>query len=120
MLGGARSTTRKGRLRAPYPVYPPERGSATVGLVFLDPGAFWIFQRQLELARQRLDRGTAALPRAFGFKSQVTNATAPWRDDSTDRAVIAAVGVILIEPPDHIRRYANEGAKCRRALDAVF
>src|SRR5437667_3199622 len=87
---------------------------------FLDPRAFRIFQRQLELTRQRLDGGTAALPRAFRLEPQIADAPAPRGEDAADGPVVAAIRVILIEPPDDIGRDADERAKRRRGLDAVF
>src|ERR1051325_11630321 len=99
MLGGARSATRTGRLRAPYPVYPPLRERATAGFVFLDPRAFRIFQRQLQLTRQRLDGRAAALPRALGLETQIADAPTPRSDDPADRAVVPAIRMILIKAP---------------------
>ena len=101
MLGGARSATRTGRLRAPYPVYSYMLHIGSDGPV-LHSSAFRIFQRQLELTRQRFDGRALPFPRAVGLEPQVADAASPWSDDPTDRAVIATIGVILIKSPNDV------------------
>ena len=73
----------------------------------LNGRALRIPQREPQLLRQRIDRRAGALPGAFGLEPQIADAAAPRRDHAADGAEIAAVGVLLIEPPD--RRRARRG-----------
>src|SRR5678815_5103523 len=108
MLGGARSATRT---RAPSgapsglphrPRYVVLTSRVTTRSLLLHARAFGIFQGQFEFPSQCIDSSPAPLPRALGFESKVTDSTPPWSDDATDRAVVAAVGVILVKPANHI------------------
>src|SRR5437899_624156 len=87
---------------------------------FSDGRSFRILKRQAELLRQRVHGRARPLPRAFGLEPQIADAAAPRRDDAADRAEIGAVGVLLVEPADHVRRDADEGTQRRRRLDAVL
>ena len=86
----------------------------------LNRRAFGILQRQPQLLRERVDRRAASLPGAFGLEPQVADAAAPRRDDAADGAEVGAVGVLLVEPADDVRRDADERAQRRRRLDAVL
>src|SRR6266850_6637176 len=120
MLGGARSATRTGRLRAPYPVSSYILPGGPKHLPTLHSSAFRIFQRQLELTRQRLDGCPLPLPRALGLEPQVADAAYPRGDDASDRAVVATVGVILIKSANDVRGDAYERAQRGRRLDGVL
>src|SRR6185503_19839994 len=111
MLGGARSATRTGRLRAPYPVFSYIPGGSRGPARQLDPSAVRIFQRQLELTRQRFDGGALPLPRSIRLEPQIADAASPRRDNPANRAVVTAVRVVLIESTDYIGRDADEGAQ---------
>src|SRR5580692_9699705 len=82
--------------------------------------AFGILKRQLQLLRQRIDGRAAALPGPFGLEAQITDAPAPRRDHAADRPEVAAIGVLLIQPPDDVGGHADERSKSRCRLDAVF
>src|SRR5437667_11282235 len=82
----------------------------------LDSRPLRMHERQPQFLRERIDRRARALPGAFGLESQVADAAAPRRDDAADRAEVGAVGVLLVETPDHVGRDANERAKRRGAL----
>src|SRR5882762_5790795 len=107
MLGGARSATRTGRLRAPHPVLWVRGGSSRTRPPLtpdpLNPSAFRIFQRQLELTRQRLDGSPLTLPSALCLEAEVADAAAPRRDHAADRAIVTAIGMILVESTYHVR-----------------
>src|SRR5262249_21128322 len=120
MLGGARSATRTGRLRAPHPVYPQKASDELIPELLLDARTFRIFQRKLELTCQRLDRRAAAFPRAFGFEPQVAYSAAPRGDDTANRAIVTAIRVILIKAPHDIWRDPDERSQRGRRLDAVL
>ena len=75
--------------------------------------ALRILQRQPQFLGERLDGRAAALPRAFGLEPQVADAAAPRRDDAADRTEVATVGVFLIQPPNDVRRDADERAERR-------
>src|SRR5215217_7284595 len=103
MLGGARSTTRT---RAPSGA--PSGSHLTPPAYLLHASAFRIFQREFEFARKRLHRCSAALPGAFGLEPQIADTPAPRRDDASNRTVIAAVRVVLIEAANDVRRDPDE------------
>src|SRR2546423_613728 len=107
MLGGARPDL-------------PGWGAFTGAPSGLNPRPFRIFQSQLQFACKGVNGRAAALPGAIGLEPEVADAAAPRRDDAANRAVVAAIGVILVQPADDIRRDANEGAQRRRRLDAVL
>src|SRR5919197_538470 len=86
----------------------------------LDGGTFGILQGEPQLFRQRLDGGAGALPLPFGLEPQIADAPAPRRDHPADRPEIAAVGVLLIEPPDDVGRHPDERAQRRGTADAVL
>src|SRR5436190_3111723 len=86
----------------------------------LDCGTFGILQREPKLFCQRLDGGAGALPLSFSLEAQIADAAPPRRDHPADGAEIAAIGVLLIETPDHIGGDADERAQRGRAADAVL
>src|SRR5581483_9542012 len=88
--------------------------------VRLHRGSLRVLQRQPQLLRQRIHRRPAPLPRAFGFEPQVADAAPPRRDDAADGAEVGAVGVLLVEAADDVRRDADERAQRRGAADAVL
>src|SRR5580765_1076548 len=89
-------------------------------LLTLYSGAFRVHQRQPQFLRERIDGGAAALPGTFGLEPQVADAAAPGGDDAADHTEVAAIGVLLIEPADHIGRDPDEGAERRGAANAVL
>src|SRR5205085_11624167 len=135
MLGGARSAVSDGAfsdaptgtLQLPTPSFDPAQfptGNWVAGTIgswefsFSDPCAFRIFQRQLQFARERVDGRTGTLPGAVGLEPQIPDPPSPRRDDPADRPEIGPIRMLLIQPPDHIRGDANEGAQRGRRLDA--
>src|ERR671927_191291 len=91
-----------------------------ISSVTLDRSTLRVLQRQPELLRERIDGRSRALPGAVGLEPQVADPAPPRRDDAADRAEIAAIGVLLVEPPDDVRRDADERAQRRGAADAVL
>src|SRR5690606_21820004 len=77
-------------------------------------------ERELQLLGQRVHRRPRALPGAVGLEPHVADAPAPWRDDAADRPEVAALRMLLVEPPDHIGRDADERAEGRSRADAVL
>src|SRR6476620_9280018 len=124
MLGGARSTVSDGAssdaptgtLNTQFPTY---RGT-TLGVATLDPRAFRIFQRQLQLAGKRLDGCPRSLPGALALESQVTDPAPPGSNHPADGAEISPVRMLLIEPADDVGRHADKCPQGRRRLDAVL
>src|SRR5919197_5783129 len=86
----------------------------------LDLRPLRILERQPQFLCERIDRRSAPLPGPFRLEPQVADPPAPRRNDAADRAEVAAIGMLLIEPPDHIGRHADERPERGRALDAVF
>src|SRR5687768_17271541 len=86
----------------------------------LDSCPLRVLQRELQLFGERDHRGSGPLPGPFGLEPQIADPTAPRRDDTADRAEICPVRVLLIEPPDHFRRDAHEGAKRGGGPDRVL
>src|SRR5829696_4661289 len=86
----------------------------------LDGRSFRVLERQAQLLRQRVHGRPAALPRTLGLETQVADAAAPRRDGAADGAEVGAIGVLLVEPLDDVRRDTDEGPERRRALDAVL
>src|SRR6188472_4647935 len=124
MLGGARSTVSDGAssdaptgtfqlpTSNPISVQLPNRelGVRTVGsweFSFLDPRAFRIFQRQLQLPGKRIHGRPRTLPRALAFEAQVTNPATPGSDDAANGPEIRPVRMLLIEPADDVGRDAD-------------
>src|SRR4051794_37426924 len=66
----------------------------------LDGRALRVLERQPQLFGERIDRGAGALPGAVGLEPQIADAATPRRDHAADRAEVAALGVLLIEPAD--------------------
>src|SRR6476646_4711846 len=83
-------------------------------------GPLRVLQREPQLFRQRIDGRAGALPGAVGLEPKVADAAAPRRDDAADGAEVAALGVLLIEPPNDIGGDADEGTERRRRTDAVL
>src|SRR5919109_5652113 len=73
--------------------------------------ALGVFQRQFKFPRQRIDRRPGLLPDTLALESHVTDATSPWRNHATDGSEIAAIGVLLIEPPHDVGRDPDECTK---------
>src|SRR5262245_35062213 len=86
----------------------------------LNGSSFGVHERQPQLFRERVDGRAAAFPGTFGFEPQVADAAAPRRDDAADGTEVAAIGVLLIEPANHIGRDPNERAERRGAANAVL
>src|SRR6266705_2963167 len=86
----------------------------------LDRRALGILQRESQLLRQRLDGRAGALPLPLGFEAEVADAATPRRNDPTDRTEITAIGVLLVQTPDHVGRDADERPERRRTPDAVL
>src|SRR4051794_19701238 len=86
----------------------------------LDSCSLRILQGELQLLGERVDGGSATLPLPLGFETQIADAAAPRRQHPADGAEIAAVGVLLIETANHVRRDPDEGPQRRRRLDAVL
>src|SRR5687767_13074916 len=86
----------------------------------LNSRAFRVLQRQLQLPRQRVDRGSLPLPRAFALEPKIADATAPWRDHPSNGTEVGAIGVLLIEPPNHVWRHPDERPQRGGRLDAVL
>ena len=55
-------------------------------------------KREPQLLRERVDGRSGPLPRPLGFEPQVADPPAPGRDDAADRAEVAPVDVLLIQP----------------------
>ena len=85
-----------------------------------DCRSFRILQRQPQFLRQRLRCRLRVLPGALGFEPQIADPAAPRRDDAADGAEVGPIGVLLIQPPNDVRRDADEGAERGGALDAVL
>src|SRR5262249_22094347 len=82
--------------------------------------AFGILQRQLELARQRIDGRTRALPHALALEPHVPDPASPRGNHAADRTVVGAVGVLLVESSYDIGCDTNEGTQRSGRFDAVF
>src|ERR1700736_4137490 len=116
-LSGSWSSACWTRLEPMNPAPPVMR---SVGMCPSDRCALRILQREPQLLRERIDRGPAALPRAFGLEPQVADAAAPRRDHAADGAEVGTIGVLLVETADDVRGDAHERAKRSRGLDAVL
>src|SRR5215203_1345906 len=81
---------------------------------------FRVLQRQSQFLRQVIDRRSLPLPCAIGFEPECADTPAPRRNDTSDGTEVGAIGVMLIDLLNHVRRDANERAQCRRRSDAVF
>src|SRR5438034_1490151 len=79
-----------------------------------DRRALGILQRESQLLRERLDGRAGALPLPFGLEAQVADAAAPRRNDTADRTEITAIGVLLIQTADDVRRDSYERTERRR------
>ena len=116
MLGGARLAAifaEGGHGRRRLTVWARHgRRRATAGVGGrTDPAPSGILQRQPQLLRQGIDRRSLPLPRAVGFEPQRSDPAAPRRNHAADRAVVGAIGVLLIDALDHVRRDADERAQ---------
>src|SRR6478672_159751 len=87
---------------------------------FLNCRSLRILQRQAQLLRQRVNRGSVALPGALGLEAQVTDAPAPRGNDAANSPEVRPIRVFLIESTDDIGSDANEGSQGGCGLDAVF
>src|SRR5918995_4778825 len=108
MLGGARLAAVLSRRAA-------SKDAAL--LLYLDARAFRVLQREAQLLRETVHRRPLPLPRTFRLKPQCADAAAPRRDDASNGAAVGAVGVLLIDALDDVRRDANEGAQGGGGLD---
>ena len=128
MLGGARLVLRMGHLRGLHPVFIYGVGSHFPGRPkektprphFRQTPAPLDTPAPASVPGQGIDRRSGLLPNALAFEPHIADAASPRRDHAADRPKIAAIGVLLIEPPHDIRRHANERSQRRRRLDAVF
>src|SRR5262245_37585319 len=83
-------------------------------------GTLRILKSEPQLLRKRVDGCATALPGSFGLEAYIADPSSPRRDRSADRAEVGAIGVLLIEPPNHVGRHPDERSEGGRRLDAVF
>src|SRR5262245_14275889 len=76
-----------------------------------DRRAFRVLKRETKFFGERVDCCASSFPGAVAFEAQIADSPAPRRNDAADGAEIRAICVVLIEPADHVGRYADECAE---------
>src|SRR3954464_12669110 len=82
-------------------------------------GSLGILKRQTKFLGERIDRRSLAFPGALRLEAQIADPSAPWRNHPPYRTKIGTIRVLLVQPPNHIRRDADKRPKRGGALDAV-
>src|SRR5687767_14695900 len=86
----------------------------------LDRSSLRIHKGEPQLLRERIDRRAAALPGTFSLEADVADPAAPGRNGPADGPEVRPIRVVLIEPPNDVRRHADKRPERRRRLDAVL
>jgi hypothetical protein len=79
----------------------------------LSDRAFGVLQGEPEFLDQLVNGRTRPLPGAVGLEAQVADAATPRSDDAADGPEVCAIGVLLVQVLDDIRRNPDKGAKGR-------